>query len=108
MFRVLGSTLRVKAQVYSSSRGQKDFICREEKRKAACDHVRRPGNRWSCGLGWKLSFYSLFHCPRVEMSLRYKEKFSGKEKCLFGPLSPCSMSFIPFKIGVHLCDMCFL
>jgi hypothetical protein len=36
VFRVLGSTLRMKAQVDPSSRGWKDFICREEKRKAAC------------------------------------------------------------------------
>jgi hypothetical protein len=35
VFRVLGSTLRLKAEVDSSRRGQKDFICREEKRKAA-------------------------------------------------------------------------
>jgi hypothetical protein len=33
--RVLEPTLRMKAQVDSSSRGQKDFICREEKRKTA-------------------------------------------------------------------------
>jgi hypothetical protein len=32
---VLEPTLRMKAQVDSSSRAQKDFICREEKRKTA-------------------------------------------------------------------------
>jgi hypothetical protein len=35
VFRVLEPTLRMKAQVDSSNRGQKDFICREEKRKTA-------------------------------------------------------------------------
>jgi hypothetical protein len=35
VFRVLGSTVRMKAQADSSSRGWKDFICREEKRKPA-------------------------------------------------------------------------
>jgi hypothetical protein len=35
VLRALGSTLRMKEQVDSSSRGQEDFICREEKRKAA-------------------------------------------------------------------------
>jgi hypothetical protein len=35
VLRVLEPTLRMKAQVDSSSRGQKDFICREEKRKTA-------------------------------------------------------------------------
>jgi hypothetical protein len=35
VFRVLESALRMKAQADSSSQGQKDFICREEKRKTA-------------------------------------------------------------------------
>jgi hypothetical protein len=42
LLRVLGSTLRMKAQADSSSRGQKDFICREEKRKAAWGHAVGP------------------------------------------------------------------
>jgi hypothetical protein len=44
VFRVLGSTLRMKAQADSSSRGWKDFICTEEKRKAAWGHAGGPGN----------------------------------------------------------------
>jgi hypothetical protein len=35
MLRVLESALRMKAQTDFNSRGQKDFICREEKRKTA-------------------------------------------------------------------------
>jgi hypothetical protein len=35
LLRVLRSTLRTKAEADLSSRGQKSFICREEKRKAA-------------------------------------------------------------------------
>jgi hypothetical protein len=35
MLSVLEPTLRMKAQADSSSRGRKDFICREEKRKTA-------------------------------------------------------------------------
>jgi hypothetical protein len=35
VLRVLRFALRVKVEVDSGSRGQKDFICREEKRKAA-------------------------------------------------------------------------
>jgi hypothetical protein len=35
VLRVLEPTLRMKAQVDSNIRGQKDFICREEKRKTA-------------------------------------------------------------------------
>jgi hypothetical protein len=85
VFRALGSTLRMKAQVDSSSRSQKDFICREEK-------------GWSHGSDWKLSFYSLFlNCPSVAMSLRCTQKFPGKEKCFLSQLSPfrtsCSPSF---------------
>jgi hypothetical protein len=33
--RVLEPALKMKAQTDSKSRGQKDFICREEKRKTA-------------------------------------------------------------------------
>jgi hypothetical protein len=90
-----GSTLRMKAQEDSSSRGQKYFICREEKRKAAWGHAGGPRNPWFCGSGWKLGFYRLFLCClRAEMLLRSP----GKEKCLLGQLSPfrtsCSPSFI--------------
>jgi hypothetical protein len=35
VLRVFEPTLRMKAQVNSNSRGWKDFICREEKRKIA-------------------------------------------------------------------------
>jgi hypothetical protein len=35
VLRVLEPALRMKAQADSSSRGQKDFICREEKIKTA-------------------------------------------------------------------------
>jgi hypothetical protein len=46
LLRVLGSTLRMKAEADYSSRGQKDFICREEKRRAACGHATGPRNWW--------------------------------------------------------------
>jgi hypothetical protein len=42
VLRVLEPTLRMKAQADSNSRGQKDFICREEKRKTA--HWRMQGD----------------------------------------------------------------
>jgi hypothetical protein len=83
VFRVLGSTLRMKAGVDSSSRGQKDFICREEKRKAAWGHAGGPRNWWPHGTGWRSGFHTLFeYCPRVEMSLRCRQMFPGKEKYL--------------------------
>jgi hypothetical protein len=80
--RVLGSILRLKAETDSSSRGQKDFICREEKRKAAWGHAGGSGNRWSCVLGWRLGFIAFLYFPRVEMSLKCKQMFYGK-KCFF-------------------------
>jgi hypothetical protein len=46
---VLEPALRLKAEVDSSSRGQKDFICREEKRKVSWVHTIGPGNCWSVG-----------------------------------------------------------
>jgi hypothetical protein len=37
----------------------------------------------------EIGFYSLFeYCLRVEMSLRYKQRFPGKERCLLDHLSP--------------------
>jgi hypothetical protein len=47
VLRVLEPTLRMKAQVDSSSRGWKEFICREEKRKTAWWGVQ--GNLETCG-----------------------------------------------------------
>jgi hypothetical protein len=44
VLRVLGSNVRLKTKVDSSSRGQKDFICREEKRKAAWRHAAGTRN----------------------------------------------------------------
>jgi hypothetical protein len=49
LLRVLGSALRMKAQADSSSRGQKGFTCREEKRKAAmgaCRGTQKPVVPW--------------------------------------------------------------
>jgi hypothetical protein len=53
MLRVLKPALRMKAPADSNSRGRKDFICREEKRKTvywgmqgfpeACDPVSQGG-----------------------------------------------------------------
>jgi hypothetical protein len=85
----------LKVEVDWSSRGQKDFICREEK-----------GWMWACSRTWKpvvpwvkleIGFYSFFlYCPRAEMSLRSKQTLPGK-KCLLGWLSPfgtsCSLPF---------------
>jgi hypothetical protein len=49
VFRVPGSTLRMKAHVDSSSRGQKDFICREEKRKSALGNEGVPETSGALG-----------------------------------------------------------
>jgi hypothetical protein len=51
LLKVLGSALRLKAEVDSSNRGEKDFICREEKRKAAWGHAAglETGSPMSCG-----------------------------------------------------------
>jgi hypothetical protein len=54
----------MKAQADSSSRGQKDLICREEKRKAAWGHAGGPRNQWSHGSGWKLFFIPSFVFPK--------------------------------------------
>jgi hypothetical protein len=51
VLRVLEPALRMKAQTESNSRGLKDFICREEKRKTAY-----WGMQGDPGVG----YYSLF------------------------------------------------
>jgi hypothetical protein len=87
----------MKAQADSSSRGWKDFICRKEKRKAEwgiLGDLETDGPMVQVG-NWV--FIALLYYLRVEMSLRCKQKFPGKEKCLLGQLSPsrtsCSLSF---------------
>jgi hypothetical protein len=91
VLRVLEPTLRMKAQVNSSNRGWKDFICKEEKRKTM-GKLLFP---WvELGIG----FNSIFeYCLSAEMSLRCRQKFPGKERCLLDHLSPfgtsCSPSF---------------
>jgi hypothetical protein len=78
VFRVLGSTLRMKAQGDSSSRGWKDFICRDEKRKAAWGHA---GDQETGGpvVRLEIGFYSIFvYCLRAKMSLRCRQTFLGK------------------------------
>jgi hypothetical protein len=86
-FRVLGLLVHseIETKANSSSRGQKDFICREEKEKAAWEHASGPRNPWSCGSGWKLGFIAFFflNCPKAEISLWCKQMFPGK-KCLPG------------------------
>jgi hypothetical protein len=100
VLRVLEPTLRMKAQADSNSRGWKDFICREEKRKIAYWRMqgdRKPVIPWvRLGIG----FYSLFlHCLGAEMSLRCRQRFPGKERHLLDHFSPfgtsCSPSFSP-------------
>jgi hypothetical protein len=48
MLKILETALRMKAQVDSSSRGWKDFICREERKKAAWGHAgtQKPVVPW--------------------------------------------------------------
>jgi hypothetical protein len=62
VLRVLEPALRMKAQIDSNSRGQKDFICREEKRKIA--YWGMQGDPKTCdplgqGEGWG---FTAFFC----------------------------------------------
>jgi hypothetical protein len=63
VFRFLAPALRMKAQTESNSRGQKDFICREGKRKTAywgMQGVPKPVIPW---VRVGSEFYSLFALP---------------------------------------------
>jgi hypothetical protein len=102
VLRVLEPVLRMKAQTDSNSRGQKDFtcrefICREEKRKTA--YWGMQGDLETSDLvghlvgrvgDWVFMAFFL-HCLGAEMSLRCRQRFPGKERCLldhFSPLGP--------------------
>jgi hypothetical protein len=60
VLRVLELTLRMKAQADSRSRGQKDFICREEKRKIAWWGMQRDPETDGLWVRVGIGFYSLF------------------------------------------------
>jgi hypothetical protein len=82
VFRVLEPVLRMKAQEDSSSRGQKDFICREEKRRerlhsGECRGTQKPVVQWvRVGIG----FYSLFLCilPEGKDAFQMQKGFLGR------------------------------
>jgi hypothetical protein len=55
-----------------------------------------------------IGFYSLFlHCLGAEMSLRCRQRFSGKERCLLDHLplfgTSCSLSFSPSTWLLPVC-----
>jgi hypothetical protein len=59
--------------------------------------TRKPVVPW---VGMGIGFYSLFeYCLRAEMSLRCRQRFSGKERCLLDHSLPfgtsCNPSFNP-------------
>jgi hypothetical protein len=85
VLRILEPALRMKAQADSNSRGQKDFICREEKRKSAFWRMRGEGGPETCdpmGQGGEWGFIAFLHCLLAEMPFRCKREFPREEKCL--------------------------
>jgi hypothetical protein len=83
VLRILEPALRMKAQADSNSRGQKDFICREEKRKTTCWRTQGdPETGDPVGQGGEWGFIAYLHCLRAEMSLRCRQAFPREERCL--------------------------
>jgi hypothetical protein len=84
VLRVLEPALKMKAQIDSNSRGQKDFICREficreEKGKTAYWRMQGdPETGDPLGQGGEWVLYPF--C--IEMSFRCKWAFPREEKCL--------------------------
>jgi hypothetical protein len=74
------SVLRYKSKVDLSSKGQKSFLCREEKEKAAWGHLAGPGNWWLPGSDWKLGFTAFL----ITRGWRFWHGQILKEKCLPG------------------------
>jgi hypothetical protein len=79
VLRVLEPALRMKAQVDSDSRGQKDFICREEKRKTAYWRMQEDPETSDPGGGKGLvgsGVYSLFALPDGEDAFQMQRGIS--------------------------------
>jgi hypothetical protein len=103
VLRLLETALRMKAQADSNSRGWKDFICREEKRKTAYWRIQGdPDTGDPVGQGEEWGFIAYLHCLMVEMTFRCKWAFPREEKCLLDHLLPfgtfCSLSFSPSRL----------
>jgi hypothetical protein len=73
----------LKAEADSSSRSQKDFICREEKRKAAWG-MQRYSETSGPLARLEIGFYSLFKKLLEGRDVSLVQTFPGKEKCLLG------------------------
>jgi hypothetical protein len=93
------SMLKWKSKADLSSKGQKSFICREEKGKAPWGRAVGTGNQWSTESGWKLG-YIAFYCPRTEIlaGRMLKERcLCGVNRCFLGrrrgilPLANCHL-----------------
>jgi hypothetical protein len=99
VLRVIGPALRMKAQVDSNNRGQKELEKRRERlHERTCRVYQKLVVPW---VGLRIGFYSLFeYCLRADMSLRYRQTFPGKKRYFLDHFSPfrtsCSPSFISF------------
>jgi hypothetical protein len=70
----------MKAQTHSNSRGRKDFICREEKRKTAYWEMQG-----GLETGDPIAFFFVY-CLRAEMPFRGRLAFPREEKYLLNLL----------------------
>jgi hypothetical protein len=108
--RVLGSALRMKAEADSSSRDQKDFICREE--KGYMGHAVGPRNRWSQGSGWKPGSHSLFLLPKgrdvsqVQTNISWEEEVSPWPIITFWDLLQSALHFDNSTNSISICFCC--
>jgi hypothetical protein len=109
LLQVLESVLRLKAETDSRAAEVRKILLVKKKRESLHRGMKQdPETSGPMGQvrNWVLiGFFFFFFCPRVEVSLRSKQKFPGKEKSLFGQLSPfgtsCSLPF-RFTIGFPL------
>jgi hypothetical protein len=96
VLRVLEPALRMKAHTDSYSRGQKDFICREEK-DCTLGNARGPKTGDPLDQGGEWGFIAFFALPEGGDAFQMQTGFPREEKCLLDHLSPfgtsCSLSF---------------
>jgi hypothetical protein len=80
VLRVFEPALRMKAQADSNSRGQKDFICREEK-DCILESFCILETSDPMGQGGEWGFIAFLHCLMVEMSFRCKGRSVSLTSC---------------------------
>jgi hypothetical protein len=96
--RVLGLTLRLKAEADLSSQVRKILFVEKRRERLHEGYAVGPRTGGPMGQGWKLKFITFFVLPEGGDVFQV-QMFPGKEKYLLGQLPPFGASYsLPFSI----------